>query len=121
MMINVSGLSRNRHVLGDRMWRLFFVLLLLVVGCMQSASKSLFVYVPDHPQFNPGRFVIDNEEIDGSIFETELRKRLSSNQYNKIELSTGKVGDEHFEALIRQIADENHTAIVLLPPSRGSL
>lgn len=115
------------------MWRLFFVsLLLMVVGCiqsendsakpmLQSVSKTLFVHVPDHPQFNPGSFVIGDDKMDASVFEAELRKRLSSKLYDKIELSTGKAGDEHFEALVKQIANESQTALVLLPPPRGSL
>lgn len=115
------------------MWRLFFVLLLpMVVGCIQSendsakpilqpVSQSLFVHVPDHPQFNPGRFVIGDDDIDVSVFETELRKRLLTKIYDKIELSTGKAGDEQFEALVKQIANENQMAIVFLPAPRGSL
>lgn len=115
------------------MWRLFFVLLaLMVVGCgqsqndsanpmLKSVSKTLFVHVPDHPEFNPGSFVIGDENIDVSVFEAELRKRLSSKLYDKIELSTGKAGDEHFEALVKQIANESQTAIELLPPPRGTL
>ena len=113
------------------MWRLLFsLLLLLAVGCspsendsaspvFQSDSKTLFVHVPDHPQFNPGNFVIGHEKIDVSVFEAELRKRLSSKLYETIELSTGKAGDEHFESLVKQIANETQTAIVLLPPPQG--
>lgn len=115
------------------MWRLFFVLVVLVVvGCgrwendsanpvLQSGAKALFVHVPDHPQTNPGSFVIGDEHVDVSVFETELRKRLSSKLYDKVELSTGKAGDERFESLVKQIAKENQTVIVLLPSPRGDL
>ena len=110
---------------------IFVILLLSVLGCLQSendsvkpmlqsVSRSLFVHVPDHPRFNPGRFAIGDEEIDVSVFETELRNRLASRLYDRIKLSTGKVGDEHFEALVKQIAAENQTVIELLPPPRGS-
>lgn len=125
--------SRNREVPVGRMWRsFFFFLLLTLVGCirsendsakpmLQSNSKTLFVHVPDHPKFNPGSFVIGDEKIDASVFEAELRTRLSSKLYVRIELSTGKAGDAHFEALVKQIANENQTAIELLPRPRGSL
>ncbi len=116
---------------GNSVRRLLVSLLMLSVGgCIQpkndvsvpallAVTKSLFVHVPDHPKDNPGSFRIGDEAIDAAEFETELRKRLLSKQYDKIELSTGKAGDDHFEGLVKRIAIENQTAIVELPAPRA--
>ena len=69
-------------------------------------TLSLLVYIPDHPEQNPTHFRIGKDYVTLGTFESELRSRLLSRQYFKIQVATGKVGNDHFEALAAKVAHD---------------
>ena len=129
----------HRPIRGDKMvnsvWLyivLFCTIAFSVSGCTNSRSGSppaknanstpaLVVHIPDHPEQNPKHFRIGDAKVDIDSFEAELRQRLASNEYSRIQVSTGKAGDKTFEELVASVAAENRIPIERLPPPTGDL
>jgi hypothetical protein len=83
-------------------------------------ALSLLVYIPDHPEQNPTHFRIGKDDVTLGKFESELRSRLLSHQYSKIQVATGKVGNDHFEALVAKVAHDFGILTETLPAPRSN-